>query len=214
MRRFRSAPFTLGVLAVCWILFALNFLLSGASPQSQPFGPVVVWGAIAPDAVAAGQWYRLVTAGFIHFTLTHIAFNSYALFQAGMFLEYAYGTARFAVIYVVALFAGDLAAYMTTTGTQALTAGASGAIMGVFGAMAALGLKLPPLRRPLLESALVPIVLTLGYGFTNPNISNAGHIGGLIAGAIVGFAIPAANVGQFVTAEKEEEEEQEEVVDT
>jgi len=70
-------------------------------------------------------------------------------------------------------------------GTPQITAGASGAIMGIFGAMAVLAFKLPPLRRELWQAAIVPIALTLGYGFFNHNISNAGHIGGVITGAIV-----------------------------
>lgn len=64
--------------------------------------------------------------------------------------------------------------------------------MGVFGAIAVLGLKVPPLRHVLLNNAVLPILLTLGNGFINPGISNAAHIGGVIAGALVALALRPA----------------------
>ena len=64
--------------------------------------------------------------------------------------------------------------------------------MGVFGAMGILAIKLPPLRRELGQAAIVPIILTLGYGFLNPNISNAAHIGGVVCGAIMAVLLTPA----------------------
>ena len=61
--------------------------------------------------------------------------------------------------------------------------------MGIFGAMAVLAFKLPPLRRELFQAAIVPIVLTLGYGFFNAGISNAGHVGGLVTGVLMAWLI-------------------------
>jgi len=149
--------------------------------------------------VLHGQWWRLITMGFVHFGWAHIFFNSYALFQAGALVEYIYGTPRYAVIYSISLLGGSIAAYLTTIGSQVVTAGASGAIMGVFGAMVVLGLKLPPLRRELVQSAVLPILLTLGYGFMNPGISNAGHIGGVITGMLVATLLRPAR-GQLILA--------------
>ena len=96
------------------------------------------------------------------------------------------------MIYTVALIGGGIAAYFYTIGTNDVTAGASGAIMGVFGAMGILAIKLPPLRRELAQAAIVPIILTLGYGFFNPNISNAAHIGGVICGAVMAALLTPA----------------------
>lgn len=158
----------------------------------------MIAGAIAPSLILQGQLWRLVTSGFLHFTFTHILFNSYALFQAGVFVEYVYGSARYAVIYMLALVGGSMAAYLTTIGTQHITAGASGAIMGVFGAMAVLAVKLPPLRRELTQAAMLPILLTLGYGFYNANISNAGHIGGLVTGAVLAALLTPARGREMI----------------
>jgi rhomboid protease GluP len=128
----------------------------------------------------------------LHANLMHIAFNTYALYQAGVFVEFAYGTLRYAGIYMVALVAGSVAAYLSTIGTFTATLGASGAIMGIFGAMAVLAFKLPSLRQALLQSALLPIVLTLGYGFTHANVSNAAHVGGLTGGALCALLLAPA----------------------
>lgn len=185
--RAAHARITIGIIAICWIVFALGYVVPG--PRPEGFSPLLLAGAIIPSAIAAGQWWRLITAGFLHFSLVHIFFNTYALFQAGSFVEYAYGSARYILIYTGALIVGSLAAYYTTIGSNEITAGASGAIMGVFGAMAVLAFKLPAIRGDLLRAALLPILLTLGYGAMNSNISNAAHIGGVIAGAIIALPL-------------------------
>jgi membrane associated rhomboid family serine protease len=184
----RGAPFTTAMILICWLVFVLDWL----SPHTNGFGALMIAGAIIPNAVLQGQWYRLITSGFLHFNLMHILFNSYALFQAGVFVEYVYGSSRYALIYIAALVGGGIAAYVTTIGTMLVTAGASGAIVGVFGAMAVLAFKLPPLRRELFQAAILPIALTLGYGFFNQGISNAGHIGGLIIGVVAAALITPA----------------------
>jgi rhomboid protease GluP len=191
------APLTIALLVINWIVFGVGLFLPSSIPDPNGFGPLILAGAIIPQAVAAGEYYRIVTAGFLHFGIMHIAFNSYALAQAGMVVENIYGSARFIIIYFIALIAGGVLAFEMTIGTGNVTAGASGAIMGLFGAMAAFGLKTPQLRRALVGWAAFPIVATLAYGFANPQgVSNAGHIGGVIAGAIAGFLIPPARMLQ------------------
>ena len=149
-------------------------------------------GALVGTLVLDGEWWRIFTAGFIHYGILHILLNSYALFQVGILVEYIYGSARFLVIYLVALVAGGVTAYYWTIGSDVATAGASGAIMGVFGAMGVLGFKIPHARGPLLQSALFPIVLTLGNGLVNAGVSTADHIGGLIGGVLVAAVMTPA----------------------
>jgi len=182
------------MLAACWIAFAFDFLVTGGR---QEMGPLVAAGQIVPSLIQGGQWWRLITSGFLHYGILHIAFNSYALFQVGILVEYVYGSARFFVIYFVALIAGGLAAYYSTIGSDNATAGASGAIMGVFGAMGVLGFKIPHARTALLQSAIFPIVLTLGNGLMNTGISNAGHIGGLIGGVLAAVVMTPARAAML-----------------
>jgi len=193
-----DAPFTIAMIVICWIVFAIDFFGGGG----RELGPLMTAGAVIPTLIQQGQWWRFFTAGFLHFSIAHIAFNTYALFQAGTFVEFSYGSARYAAIYLVALVAGDYAAYFTTIGSQAVTAGASGAIMGVFGAMAVLAFKLPALRGQLLRAAILPIVLTLGYGFMNPGISNAAHIAGVLSGALVALVLRPARAMRFASQQE------------
>jgi len=182
------------MLAACWLAFAFDFFVTGGR---QEMGPLVAAGQIVPSLIQGGQWWRLITSGFLHYGILHIAFNSYALFQVGILVEYVYGSARFFVIYFVALIAGGLAAYYSTIGSDNATAGASGAIMGVFGAMGVLGFKIPHARTALLQSAIFPIVLTLGNGLLNTGISNAGHIGGLIGGVLAAVVMTPARAAML-----------------
>ena len=178
--RLTTAPLTVALIAINIAIFAADFFSNGR--LSNAF-------ALQPQLVKAGEWWLLLTYGFMHGNWPHVLINMYALLQAGAFVEYCYGTPRYAIIYFVAMLAGGVAAYATTLQSGIATVGASGAIMGVFGAMAVLGFKLPRLRSELLRAAILPIVLTLGYGLINPYVSNAGHVGGLIGGVLVAFIL-------------------------
>ena len=173
--RLSTAPLTLVLIAINIVLYGIDYL--SGERLSAAF-------ALIPAAVQHGEWWRIITGGFMHASWPHVLINMYALFQAGAFVEYCYGTPRYGIIYFIGLIGGGVAAYLTTIATGVPTVGASGAIMGVFGAMAVLGFKLPRLRRELLQAAIFPIVLTLGYGLFIPNISNWGHIGGLLTGSL------------------------------
>ncbi|MBV8170960.1 MAG: rhomboid family intramembrane serine protease [Candidatus Eremiobacteraeota bacterium] len=171
----RTAPLTIALIVINIALYGLDALSN--HELTIRFG-------LFPAAVQQGEWWRLLTYAFMHGSWQHVLINMYALLQAGIFVEYCYGTPRYGLIYLAGLIGGGIAAYLTTIGTQIYTVGASGAIVGIFGAMGVLGLKLPRMRGALLRAALFPIVLTLGYGLIVPNVSNWGHIGGLIAGGL------------------------------
>jgi rhomboid protease GluP len=170
----RTAPLTIALVVINIVIYAIDYFASGELSLR--------YEVLAP-AIQHGEWWRIFTYGFMHVAWWHVLINMYALLQVGIFVEYCYGTPRYALIYLAGLIGGGLAAYYTTIGTNDTTRGASGAILGLFGAMAVLGFKLPQLRGALLRYAVLPIVLTLGYGLINPYVSNAAHIGGLIAGA-------------------------------
>jgi membrane associated rhomboid family serine protease len=185
----RNAPVTLTIIGICIVVFIADQAMGGALSQA---------GALYPPAVQQGAWWQLITSAFLHGSVLHIAFNMFALFQAGTFVEFCYGSPRYAVIYFTGLLGGSLLAYQTTIGTHTATLGASGAIMGIFGAMVVLAFKLPPLRGMLLRVAVLPILLTLANGINNPGISMAGHVGGLIAGSVVAFALTPVRGRQLV----------------
>lgn len=135
--------------------------------------------------VAHGQWWRLVTSGFLHYGALHIAFNMYALWVLGPLIERAVGRVAFVVIYGSSLLAGSLGGLLLTP--YALGAGASGAIFGLMGA--ALAAQKANHVRLAEGGILMWVGINLVITFALPGISKGGHIGGLIGGAIAGACV-------------------------
>jgi len=144
-------------------------------------------GALVGTDVLHGQWWRIFTSAFLHGSEIHILFNMIALWQVGSFIETIYGTPRMAFIYLFsALGSGVAVTYFTPND---VTIGASGAIFGLFAALGVAGLRMGETGRTILKQTIGIIVINLIIGFTLPNISNAGHIGGLVFGTFAGLAL-------------------------
>lgn len=148
-----------------------------------PGGPVVA----QVEGVSGGEYYRLLTSMFLHAGIFHLLMNMWALLVLGRNLEYALGPVRFLALYLLSGFGGSTAVYWFSDPHRP-TVGASGAIFGLF---AAFFVVLRRLGRD--TSAIVPIlVLNLVITFVVPGISVAGHIGGLLSGAVVGAGLAYA----------------------
>jgi len=159
--------------------------------------PVTVWGEVLGYAsytaggpvhgIAAGEWWRLGTAMFLHYGALHLLLNMSVLWQLGRYLEEKLGPLRFAALYLLAGFGGNVAAYLFTPQNQP-AAGASTAIFGLVIAMIVIN------RRLRLDvTRLIPmLVVNLLFTFSVPNISVAGHLGGLAVGGIVAVILAYA----------------------
>jgi membrane associated rhomboid family serine protease len=134
--------------------------------------------------VAEGEWWRLLTAAFLHGSVIHLGLNMLMLWWIGGPVEEALGRGRFLALYVVSALAGSAGALLASP--NAFTVGASGAIFGILGA--ALVFERQGLH-VLGGSALSIIVLNLVLTFAVPNISIGGHLGGLVGGALCGLAL-------------------------
>lgn len=135
------------------------------------------------------KWYRLVTSGFIHFGVIHIAMNMFLLYQLGMMLERALGRVQFALLYLAGLLGGSAGVILLSGDSLGITGGASGAVFGLMAA-AAIGMHrrgINVFRTGIGTTLLLNLVLT----FTIPNISVGGHLGGALAGAICGYVMLA-----------------------
>jgi membrane associated rhomboid family serine protease len=174
------------------VLIGLNvgvFLLALASgaPIGQAGGRVFQEGALIVGnqffGLAAGEWWRLVTAGFIHSGLFHIGMNMLLLWWFGAPLEQGLGRVRFVGIYFVSLLAGSAGAILLNP--QVPTVGASGAVFGLFGAAFVLERQAGITRGP----AFTIIILNLLLSFLIPGISIGGHLGGLTGGALSMLAL-------------------------
>jgi membrane associated rhomboid family serine protease len=141
-------------------------------------------GALYGPLVADGEWWRLVTSGFLHGGLIHIFFNSIMLWWFGRPLELLLGRGRFVGIYLVSLLAGSAGALLVRPDVP--TIGASGAVFGILGA----GLVLERKQIAVFGGAAAAVVvLNLALSFMLPNISIGGHIGGLAGGALAILAM-------------------------
>jgi membrane associated rhomboid family serine protease len=174
---------------VTYALIAINVIVFLAEGQfgvgSTGSGGTQIFNKFAlsgPD-VANGDYWRIVTSGFLHAGLLHIGFNMYLLFLLGRMLEPAIGSVRFALVYFVSLFAGSLGALIVSP--DALTVGASGAVFGLMGA-AAVELSARGIN-PMETGIGGLIIFNLLFSFVFSGISIGGHIGGLIGGAATGF---------------------------
>jgi membrane associated rhomboid family serine protease len=165
------------------VVVALGALLGGASATGGGGlggSTLLVDGSVSRATIADGDYYRLLTAGFLHAGFFHLLFNMLSLYILGSILEPAVGKLRFALIYFVSLLAGSFGALLVEADSP--TVGASGAI---FGLMAATAIVLRNRGMSIMESGLgIWIVLNLVITFTVPNISIGGHVGGLIGGAV------------------------------
>jgi membrane associated rhomboid family serine protease len=172
----------IGMNVLAWI----GTLASGSSVGGSIGGSsLLADAALNGPAVADGEIYRIVTAGFMHYGLLHLLFNMYALYILGGMLEPALGRVRFVLIYFVSLIAGSVGALVLDP--NALTAGASGA---VFGLMAAAFLFMRNRGIDPWQSGLgIWLLLNLAITFTVNNISIGGHIGGLIGGGLTALIL-------------------------
>jgi rhomboid protease GluP len=185
-------PFAKPVLT--YVLLAANVAYFGAETLlggSTAIRTLVQLGAQVNVLVAGGQYWRLLTAMFLHIGLAHLAFNMYALFSLGRDIEGFYGSLRFSAIYFVSGLAGNVAYY--AAGPNAVSAGASGAIFGLIGAEIAFLVSNRSLfgsfRRQRLLNLAFLVVVNLAFGFMNRGINNLAHLGGLVSGLILGFAL-------------------------
>ncbi len=178
-----NAPVTRILIGINVALFVVEMLLGATGfVGGGSADALVAMGALVPAYVQAGDYWRLVTAMFLHGGLLHIAFNMYALYIGGSFLEMIAGRTKYLIIYLVAGFAGNAAVYVLAP-AYSVTIGASTAIFGIFGALFVYSLhyKDTAVGRALRSMGAV-ILINLLFTFLVPGISWQGHIGGLIGG--------------------------------
>jgi membrane associated rhomboid family serine protease len=175
---------TKAIIAINVVLFVLTVMNAGGNlsgDRGRLQGELALFG----PAIQYGQWwelYRLVTAGFVHFGLIHLAFNLVILYRFGEMLEPALGPVRFTGLYLASLLTGSFGALALSP--HAFTGGASGAVFGLVAA-AAIGLHQRGIN--VWQSGVGGlIVVNLVLTFVVPGISIGGHLGGLVGGFLVG----------------------------
>jgi membrane associated rhomboid family serine protease len=171
-------PLTKLIIAINCVIFVYTFFLKNKTISEfnlRIFAPLV----------ARGEWWRILTSGFLHFSVIHIAMNMYILFQLGRTFEEQIGRPRFAALYFAAMAGGAAGAVAIEPGVPA--GGASGAVFGLAGA-AVVAMKARGV--PFGQTQWGPmLVINLVITFTLPGISKGGHLGGLLFGGIAGYLV-------------------------
>lgn len=182
-------PFiTYGIIALNVILFLLMYILGDGS--TDPY-TLIKFGANYRGTIAYNEFYRLITCAFLHIGLLHLIFNSYALYVIGVQLESYFGKVKYIAIYLLSAVSASL---MSIIFSDSISAGASGAIFGLLGALLYFGYHYRVYLGGVLKSQIIPlIVVNLIFGFTMSGIDNAAHIGGLIGGALMAMAVGVPN---------------------
>jgi membrane associated rhomboid family serine protease len=165
-----------------YVLIAINVaIFFGVRSSPQSYTDLVLFGPLVAD----GEYWRLITSGFLHVEFWHIGMNMLSLYWLGRLVEPALGHPRFVAIYLASLLAGSLGVMLLDPNSPTL--GASGAIYGLLGAAIVMARNR---NVDLMQSGLVPILaINLGLTFFVSGISIGGHIGGLIGGLLATFAV-------------------------
>lgn len=181
----KHIPYITFVLAVLNLIVFILMTLAGGSTSERN---LIIFGAKVNELILQGQIWRFFTSMFIHIGFFHLAFNLYALWMLGSFCEERFGRYRFLLIYLLSGITGSIASFLFT---DALSAGASGAIFGLLGALVPYAWKKPQLwRSGLGKNLIIIIIINLGLGIIQPGIDIYAHLGGLLFGLAFGFLFP------------------------
>jgi rhomboid protease GluP len=176
-RRLPATTFSWAILAInCAVWLAMELAGGSTNPRT-----LIAFGAKVNGLIVQGEYWRLLTPVFLHIGLTHLVFNGFAILSFGRLAEMMYGHGRFLAIYLVSGITGATFSYLLSRG---LSAGASGAIFGVAGALGvffARNRDVPGVAGQL-PGILLLLAINGGYGMLDPRIDNWGHLGGLVGG--------------------------------
>jgi membrane associated rhomboid family serine protease len=190
---FGAFPATVVLIAINVIVYLIEIAKGGGGTSIGIQTIYDMGGLWGPAVHEGGQWWRTITAGFVHVSIIHIAFNMYLLFILGRLMEPSIGTPRFVFLYFSSLLAGSFAALVFEVNT--VSAGASGAIFGVLGAtfVIARGRRLDSIAGQIGILILINLVFT----FSDGSISVGAHVGGLVCGVLCGLLIVAGERGML-----------------
>lgn len=175
-------------------VFAIDAFLGGMAGLGlmSGGGPLMDWGYVSAETVAAGEWWRILSSAFLHFGIIHLVLNMWALYLFGPLLEQLYGHIEYLVIYLLCAAGGSVLTILVAPEQAAV--GASGAIFGLLGLAFAVSrrrhLALPRQTRAVLGQIGSLLVINLAFTFFVPGISITGHLGGLAVGLVLGWLLP------------------------
>lgn len=173
------------IIAICSIMFALMYIFGNGS---QDIYTLINFGANLDTLAKSGEYYRLFTCMFLHIGIWHLLCNMYSLYAIGKEVESLFGKLKYLIIYILSGICGSILSLAFSHNT--VSAGASGAIFGLLGALLYFGYYYRTYLGVTMRTTVVPVILfNLILGFLIPGIGNAAHIGGLVGGILIAMAV-------------------------
>ena len=184
---YKKYPVTAGVIGICILVYCYTTVKYGFEMNAYQgiraggFNPILV--------LAGNQYWRLISANFIHFGIMHIFCNCYSLVNLGSVMEYLLGMKRYLIILIASALATTVFYILTGNGASSIMGGISGAIFGLMGALLALAWKFKDVYAYLFKQISSSVLLMLLISILVPSISLSGHISGMIGGFIATLLI-------------------------
>lgn len=191
----REFPMTLGLVVACIGLFIWQ-VLTGVDASQPQNADLLKWGANFLPYSLGNQPWRLLSSLFLHIGLLHLMFNTFALYYFGQVAERMFGSLNLLILFLLSGLGGNLLnnylglQKVLADDIPAVSAGASGGIMGIGMALLTVAVLKKPINGMLLsaQSLIWVMAINLGYGFLVSGIDNAGHVGGAITGVMLAMA--------------------------
>lgn len=184
----RAMLVTYSIIAINVIVFIL-MAMQGAGIFEANGYVHIRWGSNYGPLTLSGDWWRLITSTFLHFGIIHLLMNMYCLFTVGIYLEPMLGKTKYLVAYLCTGIFASLASLWWHSAEAANSAGASGAVFGMYGlflAMLTTNLIPAEVRGPLLKNIGIFVIYNLIYGLKG-GVDNSAHVGGLLSGVAIGY---------------------------
>lgn len=182
---YKKPIITYAIMAICIILFMMMYILGNGSSDTST---LIKFGANYDLLTKSGQYYRLFTCMFLHIGIMHLICNMYSLYVIGKEVEGLFGKWKYLLIYLLSGICGSMLSLAFTHNT--VSAGASGAIFGLLGALLYFGYYYRTYLGVVMRSSIIPVILfNLVIGFLSSSIDNAAHIGGLVGGILIAMAV-------------------------
>lgn len=173
----------LGINVAIYLIMNLWGMIVGAGTNTQ----LLLFGAKVNELIAMGQYWRLISANFLHIDVAHLFFNMLALYFYGPVTEMLFGRKKFVALYMLAGLLGSIASFAFNVSASA---GASGAIFGIIGAMFYFRKMRPDIFKRMFGARLFIILgINIFYGLSNSAIDNWGHFGGFVGGFLAAYAL-------------------------
>ncbi|MGN1342132.1 MAG: rhomboid family intramembrane serine protease [Bacilli bacterium] len=182
---YKTPSITYIIMGICVFLFIMMYIFGNGSESTST---LIKFGANYDLLTKSGEYYRLFTCMFLHIGLWHLLCNMYSLYIIGKEIENLYGKSKYLVIYVLSGICGSILSLAFSHNT--ISAGASGAIFGLLGALLYFGYYYRTYLGATIRSSIIPvIILNLIIGMLIPGISNSAHIGGLVGGILISMMV-------------------------